>query len=136
MKEFGKVLLIPLALILLAAVIWGVYAWEMPLMAVLPQENWVRVQARGCDTDLELAPILEAFQENKVSRADSPSNVLSSPYLELRLYSNPGTEPTLLYVQENGNVSFAAHMDMDHYRHYDGGQALYQALLALGVPVK
>lgn len=136
MKQVGKLFLVPLALVLLAAALWGFFAWERPLMDVLPKEDWSRVQAGGEGEEILLESFLEALRQNKVSRADSPSNALSGPYLELRLYSDPGTEPTLLYIQENGRVSFAAHMDTDHYRHYDGGQALYQALLALGVPVK
>lgn len=136
MKQVGKLFLVPLALLLLAAALWGFLAWERPLMDVLPNENWSRVQVRGEAEEIPLEPFLEALRKNKVSRADSPSSALQAPYLELYLYSDPGTEPTLLYIQENGSVSFAAHLDTEHYRYYDGGQALYEALRALGVTVK
>ena len=32
------------------------------------------------------------------------------------------------HVAENGNISVAVELDLDHYSYYQGGEELYQAL--------
>ncbi len=150
MKKIPKFLLVPVAALFLAVAVWAYYAWERPLMDVLPQEAWTEVQVRGGvkkvdgqatvierrALDTELLPFLEALRATKVSRDDSPSNALSLPYMEFRIFCDLHEHPTLLYIQSNGDIAFAVHMDTDHYQHYEGGEELYNTLAALGLPVE
>lgn len=150
MKRFPKFLWVPLIALAAAFALWFYYAKEVPLMDVLPQEAWTQVQVRdgvkevdGQVTvierralDEELFPFLEALRETMVSRDDSPSNALTMPYLEFWIHCDLHEHPTLLYIQSNGDIAFAVHMDTDHYRHYEGGQELYNTLVALGLPVE
>ncbi len=150
MKKFPKFLLVPIAALVLAFGLWAYYTWEKPLMDVLPQEAWTEVQVRGGvkeiddqvtvierrALDAELLPFLEALRAAKVSRDDSPSNALAMPYLEFWIYCDLHEHPTLLYIQSNGDIAFAVHMDTDHYRYYEGGQELYDILVSLGLPVE
>lgn len=147
MKRF---LMISGLCILMILALWAFFAWEVPLMDVLPQEAWTEVRVRGEAKEMqdktlvwqwktlddELVPFLEALRATKVSRDNSPSSVLHMPYLEIRIHCALHEHPTLLYIQSNGDIAFAVHMDTDHYRRYEGGQALYDTLAALGLPVE
>lgn len=138
MTRFRKICI---AICVLALVIAGLYLYwetEIPLTNMLPDEDWTKVQLFVGDPGVgesewegALAPedILAAVNQTKVTRGPEFSG-MSQPYFHLYLIHENGY-PTTITAVENGQVAVAIEMDFDNYRYYEGGEELYQALLAL-----
>ena len=134
----GKMLLIALCVLLLLGVsLWLYWETDLPLMEQIPDEEWVKLEFSigepGADEYGIIPPaldaVLTAIADTRVTR-HSEIRGLSYPYFRLVLYKGEAY-PTLIYVQENGWVTIAEELDFDHYRYYEGGEELYQALLKL-----
>lgn len=134
----GKILLIALCVLLLVGVsLWLYWETELPLMEQIPDERWVKLDFSVGEPGVEeygitppaLEDVLSAIADTRVTRY-SEIRGLSYPYFRLLLYKGEAY-PTLIYVQENGWVTIAEELDFDHYRYYEGGEELYQALLEL-----
>ena len=116
------------------------YRTELPLADRIPQENWVRCEVYlgkpGVgDTEVpkdDLQGLLDAIDHTTVVRR-SEFHGFFTPYFRITLYKGE-SYPTLIHVAENGDISVAAELDLDHYSYYKGGEELYQALLKLTAP--
>lgn len=145
MKKSKKFL--PLLLLLLTlGGIWFYWGHSFSLGTVLPKETWVRMQMWVCDETSDewiweieppaLEEVLTAINGTTVDRNDKSKNTGFTRF-EVLLYPESGGSPTLIDVTNYGKVSVASYYDLDHYRHYERGQELYDALavLAEGQPV-
>ena len=132
-----------LPLLILLLIIGGIwFCWGRPisLAKLLPEENWVRMQMWVCDENSDewiweidppaLEAVLAAIDRTTVDRNDKSKNVGFTRF-EVLLYPESGDYPTLIYVTDYGKVSVAPFLDLDHYRYYERGQELYDALAAL-----
>ena len=130
-------LLIPVIIVLCAVCVFAWYRRELALDDLLPQENWVRCEVYlgepGVgDTQVsmeDLQGLLDAIEDTTVTRR-SEFHGFFTPYFRITLYKGEAY-PTLIHVAENGNVSVAVELNLDHYSYYQGGEELYQALLEL-----
>lgn len=115
--------------------------WTIPFSfgKVLPEENWAKAQLWYYDEHFEMReiPIDESTLQQIVTSlkggqvTNRPrSRFRSLPDFELYLYSNRSL-PCSINISDNGDISVAAELDTDHRKYFDGGQELYQALLAL-----
>lgn len=77
-----------------------------------------------------LEDVLSAIDRTIVDRNDKSKNAGFTRF-EVLLYPESGDYPTLLYVTDYGKVSVAPFLDLDHYRYYERGQELYDALAIL-----
>jgi hypothetical protein len=134
----AKMLLIAVCVLLLLGVsLWLYWETDLPLMEQIPDEQWAKLEISVGDPgegDTKIDPpalesVLTAIADTQVTR-HSEIRGLSYPYFRLLLYKGEAY-PTLIYVQENGWVTIAEELDFDHYRYYEGGEELYQALLKL-----
>ena len=122
----------------------GLYVYwerEIPLMSLLPDEDWTKVQLLmgnvGSDewerefTDPPLDRILDFIQATKVTR-DEKDPYLDDQYFQIYLIPEDGY-PTVIHVEKNGEVIVFADstLDMDEYRYYEDGEILYSMLLSL-----
>ena len=138
MKKLTICALLVILLCALCIFLW--YRTELPLADRIPQENWVRCEVflgtPGVgDTEVpmdDLQGLLDAIDHTTVvRRSEFPG--FYTPYFRIVLYKGE-SYPTLIHVAENGNISVAAELDLDHYAYYKGGEELYQALLELTAP--
>ena len=129
-------LLIPLVILVCIACLFAWYGMELELAGQLPREEWVRAEVRQAEAGVgaqevvleDIQALLEAIADTTVTRRQEFHSV--APGFEILLYGDGGY-PTLMYVLENGNISIAEELDLDHYTYYEGGQNLYQKLLEL-----
>lgn len=138
MKRVAKIIL--LVTVLLLAVL-SIYLYEtlpVAIADILPEDNWTKAQITlyqdNHTTEFEfegtqLEQLLTVLEESVVNRGSSFAG-MSPPFLRMHLSetSGPGT---LIYVLEDGRMSVAVDYDTDHYRYFQGGEALYQAILQL-----
>ena len=138
MKKLTICALLVILLCALCISLW--YRTELPLADRIPQENWVRCEVflgtPGVgDTEVpmdDLQGLLDAIgRTTVVRRSEFPG--FYTPYFRITLFKGE-SYPTLIHVAENGNISVAAELDLDHYAYYKGGEELYQALLELTAP--
>ena len=138
MKKLSICILIVILLCALCFSLW--YRTELPLANRIPQENWVRCEVflgtPGVgDSEIpmdDLQSLLDAIDRTTVvRRSEFPG--FYTPYFRITLYKGE-SYPTLIHVAENGDISVAAELDLDHYSYYKGGEELYQALLELAAP--
>lgn len=149
-RGMAKAKKIGILIFLLALLIAGLcfyWGWQMPLMDLLPDSNWIRVRVwAGDDTSEEqeweieppaLEDILSAMEAAKVDRNDKDRH-LGARYFTLLLYREESQQPTLLYIRDYGKLCFAVDYDLDNYRYYEHGEELYEALTTLtaNCPVK
>ena len=134
-----KKLLVMLALLLPFLADYLYWTTPFSLGKVLPEENWAKAQLWYYDEhfDVREIPIDEsALQQIVISLKGGQvtnrprSRLRSLPDFELYLYAER-ILPCSINISENGNISVAAELDTDHRKYFDGGQELYQALLAL-----
>ena len=138
MKKLTICALLVILLCALCISLW--YRTELPLADRIPQENWVRCEVflgtPGVgDTEVpmdDLQGLLDAIDCTTVTRR-SEFKGFFTPYFRITLYKGEAY-PTLIHVAENGDISIAAELDLDHYSYYRGGEELYQALLELTAP--
>lgn len=136
MSRFQKVILGFLMAVLVIAGIWAWWEREIPLMDLLPDTAWTSVRLLTGDVnsperEQELAEpplgdILTAVSEAKVTRTSRNSH-LDDSYFQFYLCPEEGY-PTVVYVNQNGQIQVAADMDLDHYQYYEDGEDLYKAL--------
>ena len=138
MKKLTICALLVILLCALCISLW--YRTELPLADRIPQENWVRCKVflgtPGVgDTEVpmdDLQSLLDAIDHTTVvRRSEFPG--FYTPYFRIALYTGE-SYPTLIHVAENGDISVAVELDLDHYSYYKGGEELYQALLELTAP--
>ena len=138
MKKLSICILLVILLCALCFSLW--YRTELPLADRIPQENWVRCEVflgtPGVgDSEIpmdDLQSLLDAIDRTTVvRRSEFPG--FHTPYFRITLYKGE-SYPTLIHVAENGDVSVAAELDLDHYSYYKGGEELYQAILELSSP--
>ena len=138
MKKLTICALLVILLCALCISLW--YRTELPLADRLPQENWVRCEVffgnPGVgDAEIpigDLQGLLDAIDHTTVvRRSEFPG--FYTPYFRITLYKGE-SYPTLIHVAENGDISVAVELDLDHYSYYKGGEELYQALLELTAP--
>ena len=116
------------------------YRSELHLADRIPAENWVRCEVfmgkPGVgDTEVpmdDLQGLLDAIGRTTVVRR-SEFRGFFTPYFRITLYKGE-SYPTLIHVAENGDISVAVELDLDHYSYYKGGEELYQAILELTAP--
>ena len=140
MKRNKKKWLPLLLLLLIIGGIWLYWGRPIPLMSTLPKENWVRMQMWVCDETSEewiweieppaLEDVLSAIDQTTVDRNDKSKNAGFTRF-EVLLYPESGDDPTLIYVTDYGKVSVAPFLELDHYRYYERGEELYDALAIL-----
>ena len=131
-----------IAVLVLALVIGGLWIyWERPLSlgALIPQEVWLRLELQqddGANTgdcvkfqEPPMEDILTQIQATRVTRAEK-DRLLGEKYFQLLLYKGE-SYPTMLYVEENGQIHVAAELDFDHWKNYEGGEELYTYLSIL-----
>ena len=140
MKRPRIVILIVSAVILL---VLGVSVYEttpVSMSDVLPDDNWTKAQIfiyKSNETqaiDIEgakLEQLLTALNGAVVNNG-AKFRGMSPPFFHIHLQENNGPG-TLIYVLEDGRISIAVDCDTDHYRYFQGGEALYQAILQLAV---
>ena len=138
MKKLTICALLVILLCALCISLW--YRTELPLADRIPQGNWVRCKVflgtPGVgDTEVpmdDLQSLLDAIDHTTVvRRSEFPG--FYTPYFRITLYKGE-SYPTLIHVAENGDISVAVELDLDHYSYYKGGEELYQALLELTAP--
>jgi len=129
-----------LILLLIIGGIWFYWGRSFPLTRALPKETWVRMQmwVRDETSDEwiweieppELEAVLSAIENTTVDRNDKSKN-LGYTGFEVLLYPESGDYPTLIYINDYGKIAVAPYLDLDHYRYYERGGELYEALTAL-----
>lgn len=138
MKKLTICSLLIILLCVLCFSLW--YRTELPLADRIPQEHWVRCEVflgePGVgDAEIpmdDLQGLLDAIDRTTViRRSEFPG--FHTPYFKITLFKGE-SYPTLIHVAENGDISVAAELDLDHYSYYKGGEELYQALLELTAP--
>lgn len=140
MAKPKKLLVAALALCLAAGGLWFWWGRQFPLLDILPEENWTKLQMYVADDTSEewtweieppeMADVLSAMAQTKVDRNDKDRN-LGSISFQLLLYPENGGYPTLIYVSEYGKIAVAVAYDLDSYQYYEHGEELYDALAAL-----
>ncbi len=136
MKNKTALLAICVLLLVLCAALWMYWERQIPMIELLPEEDWVKLDMRISEAgtgDREIDPpelekVLEAIGKAKVTRGPEYKDVSGS--FRLALYKGEGY-PTVIYVSEDGKIAIAAEMDVDNWRYYEGGEELYKALLEL-----
>ena len=138
MKRIAKIILIVAVLLL---VVLGVYLYEtlpVAMTDILPEDNWTKAQVRfyqdNHTTEFELEgtqleQLVSLLEEPVVNRGPSFAG-MSPPFFHIHLSASSGPG-TLIYVLEDGRISIAVDYDTDHYRYFQGGETLYQAILQL-----
>lgn len=135
-KKTGMALLV---LVMVVVCLW--LYWERPhsLWDLLPQEKWIGLelmQDNGDNTGkyatyqgVPMEEILTQIQATRVSRA-AKDRLLGGKYFQILLKKGL-PYPTMLYVEENGQIHIASELDFDHWKNYEGGEALYTYLSVL-----
>ena len=131
-----------IAVLVLALVIGGLwFYWERPISLgeLIPQEEWTGLellQDDAANTDAHLTfqeppleEILIRIQATRVTRA-AKDRLLGGKYFQILLKKGL-PYPTMLYVEENGQIHVAAELDFDHWKNYEGGEELYTYLSIL-----
>ncbi len=128
MSRGKKAAILIVVSVLLITGLWMYWKREISMMDVLPDASWTKARLLAGDPDSQereqefasppLDEILAAAEATKVTR----DGALSLP---------GGGDPTVVYVKNTGQIIIAA--DLDHYRYYEGGEAFYEALSAIGV---
>ena len=138
MKRIAKIILIVAVLLL---VVLGVYLYEtlpVAMTDILPEDNWTKAQVRfyqdNHTTEFELEgtqleQLVSLLEEPVVNRGPNFAG-MSPPFFHIHLSASSGPG-TLIYVLEDGRISIAVDYDTDHYRYFQGGETLYQAILQL-----
>lgn len=129
-------LLIPLVILVCIGCLFAWYGMELELADQLPREEWTRAEVRPVEAGVgarevvleDPQALLEAIADTTVTRRQEFHSV--APGFEILLYRDEGY-PTLMYVVDNGSISIAKELDLDHYTYYEGGQDLYRKLLEL-----
>lgn len=137
MSSGKKVTILIAAFVLLISGLWIYWEREIPLMELLPDASWTKARLLAGDSDSQkreqefasppLDEILAAVNVTKVTW-DGKNPYLSDKYFQLYLYREDG-DPTVIYVKDTGQIIIAT--DLDHYRYYEGGEELYEALSAI-----
>lgn len=138
MKRSKIVILIISAIALLAL---GVSVYEttpVSMSDILPDDNWTKAQLfiyRSNETqaiDIEGARLeqLLAALDAAVVNNGAKFTGMSPPFFHIHLAESDGPG-TILYVLENGRIAIAVDYDTENYKYYEGGEALYQAVLQL-----
>lgn len=139
MSRGKKAAILIVVSVLLITGLWMYWEREISMMDVLPDASWTKARLLAGEPDSQergqefasppLDEILAAVNAAKVTR-DGKNSYLSDKYFQLYLYREAG-DPTVIYVKNTGQIIIAA--DLDHYRYYEGGEAFYEALSAIGV---
>ncbi len=139
MKNLKK---ITVALCLLALVNGGLWwYWEkpMPLDSLVPDEQWTKMDLERTfpenpagDFKFEHAPledVLAMLPAIRVTRAEGKRH-LEDDCFRITFYKGEPW-PTVMYVSSTGRVDIATDLDFDHWKNYEGGEALYLYLSIL-----
>lgn len=131
-----------IALLVLVLVIGGLwFYWERPLSLgdLIPQEAWTGLELLQDDAtntgtfitfqDPPLEEILTQISATRVTRAEK-DRLLEEKHFQIMLKKG-SPYPTMLYVEENGQIHVAAELDFDHWENYEGGEELYTYLSIL-----
>ena len=139
MKNLKKITVIIFLFALVNGGLWWYWEKPMPLDSLLPDEQWKKMDLERMlpdhtagDLKFEHAPledVLALLPAIRVTRAEG------KPYLEddcfrITLYKGEPW-PTVMYVSSTGRVDIAADLDFDHWKNYEGGEALYLYLSTL-----
>ena len=136
MRNKKVLLAICVLLRVLCAALWMYWESKIPMIELLPDEDWVKLDMSFSEAGIgdreidppELGKVLTAIGKTKVTRGPEYKDVSGS--FRLALYKGEGY-PTVIYVGEDGKIAIAAEMDVDNWRYYEGGEELYEALLEL-----
>lgn len=136
MTKVKKTGAIFLAAALLIGVLWFYWEYPVSLGSRIPEATWVKVELRqeeGAATgayieflEPPLDEILTQLDATRVTRMGK-DRLLDGKYFQLLLYKGEAY-PTMLYVEENGQIHVAAELDFDHWKNYEGGKTLYSYL--------
>ena len=131
-----------IAILVLALVIgslWFYWEWPISLGDLIPQEAWTGLELLQDDAthtgayitfqDPPLEEILIQLQATRVTRAPK-DRLLEEKHFQIMLKKGL-PYPTMLYVEENGQIHIAAELDFDHWKNYEGGEELYRYLSIL-----
>ena len=135
----SKVLIAIISVLLI--LVLGVYVYEttpVSMSDVLPDSSWMEAQVfayRSNETqaiDIEGAKLeqLLAALDGAVVNNGVRFSGMSPPYFHIHLAESNGPG-TLIYILGDGRIAIAVDYDTDHYRYFQGGEALYQAILQL-----
>lgn len=128
-----------LVLLLVIGSLW--FYWERPISLGerIPQEAWSGLELlqddatnTGTFITFQAPPldeILNQIQATRVTRA-SKDRLLEGKHFQIILKKGL-PYPTILYVEENGQIHVAADLDFDHWKNYEGGEELYVYLSIL-----
>ena len=128
-----------LVLLLVIGSLW--FNWERPISLGkrIPQEAWSGLELlqddatnTGTFITFQAPPldeILDQIQATRVTRA-SKDRLLEGKHFQIILKKGL-PYPTMLYVEENGQIHVAADLDFDHWKNYEGGEELYAYLSIL-----
>lgn len=128
-----------LVLLLVIGSLW--FYWERPISLGkrIPQEAWSGLELlqddatnTGTFITFQAPPldeILDQIQATRVTRA-SKDRLLEGKHFQIILKKGL-PYPTMLYVEENGQIHVAADLDFDHWKNYEGGEELYAYLSIL-----
>ena len=131
-----------IVLLMIALVIGGLwFYWERPLSLgdLIPREAWTGLDLLQDDAagtgafitflDPPLEEILTQIQATRVTRAPK-DRLLEEKHFQIMLKKGL-PYPTMLYVEENGQIHVASELDFDHWKNYEGGEELYTYLSIL-----
>ena len=136
MTKSKKIAFVCCALALIVSSLW-IY-WERPMTmdALIPEENWTRVELRkgaavssyyeGEFEDPELDRILSQMGAVRLTRAEK-RNYPDDEYFQILLFKGE-SYPTMIYAGSAGYVQIAAELDFDHWKCYEGGEEFYRWL--------
>lgn len=133
MTKAKKTGLMLLAVALLTGVLWCYWEYPMSLGDRIPGETWVGLELRqddGANTggyvefqEPPLEEILIQLYATRITRMEQDRS-LDGKYFQLLLKKGE-SYPTMIYVEENGQIHVAAELDFDHWKNYEGGKTLY-----------
>ena len=137
MSKSKKILIAVMAACLILSGLWLYWEWEMPISDLIPEEKWMRLELRqeeeagtGLQRELEvpLEPVLAQMKETRVTRRREDRS-LDEGRVQLLLYKGEAY-PTMLYAEPDGTIHIAEELDFDHWKCYEGGEELYEFLVA------
>ena len=128
-----------LVLVLVIGALWLYWEWPHSLGDFLPKEAWTGLDLLQDDAtntgafitfqNPPLEEILIQLQATRVTRAPK-DRLLEEKHFQIMLKKGL-PYPTMLYVEENGQIHVASELDFDHWKNYEGGEELYAYLSIL-----
>lgn len=139
MKNLKRITAAFFLLALINGSLWWYWEKPMPLDSLVPDEQWKKMDLEWMlpdhsagDLKFEHAPledVLAMLPAIRVTRAEGKRHQEDDCFRITFYKGEPW--PTVMYVSSTGRVDIAADMDFDHWKNYEGGEALYLYLSIL-----